>query len=598
MSKRKENDAIIESQLKYINTELKDGVFIFTSPMKIGDFSEKIKKPASEIIAYFFKKGNMFNINHILNEETIAELCLEYEYDFKKENEVNAQNFMDHVIIKDDKKSLKSRPPIITVMGHVDHGKTSLIDKIRNSSITSNEKGGITQHTGAYQIEYEKHKITFLDTPGHEAFTAMRARGAKITDIVIIVVSADDGVMTQTKEAIDHALNAKVPIIIFINKMDKPHINPQKVINDLATNNVVVEEIGGDVQCVKGSAINGDGINELLSSINLQAEMLDLKANPNRMPIGVVIESRVDKGRGVVSTLIVQNGSLHSRDFIVAGSHYGRIRTMENTLNKKIDKVFSGTPIIITGLNYMPKAGDNFFGSSDEKFAKKLASQKGDLDKEDELKERTLLKIEGDKKVLNVLIKADVQGTAEAIKYSLSGLENEEAKVNIIRTSVGMITKSDIVLAQASQAIILGFNIRPNSMMKNEAKSQNVEIRSYSVIYKMIEDVKNIIKGMQAPKYEEKITGEAIIQKIIYFSKVGNIAGCMMNSGEINTGSKIRLIREGRVIYEGEIDSLQRGKNTIKKVEIGKDFGTHIKNYNDIKEGDFIEAYIMKEIKI
>ena len=596
--KRKTNDHIIESQMRSVNTELKDGVFIFTSPMTISDFAAKVKQPSNVIVGHFFKQGKMFNINHILDEEQIAELCLELGYDFQKETEVNAQNFMEQVEIVEDDSDLQQRPPIITIMGHVDHGKTTLIDNIRNANVAAGEAGGITQHTGAYQVEYNGKKITFLDTPGHEAFTAMRARGAKLTDIVVLVVAADDGVKPQTKEAIDHAKAAGVPMIVFINKMDKPGVNPEKVISELSGADVVLEAWGGDVQAVKGSGLTGEGIPELFSAINLQAEMLELKANPNRLPLGTVVESRIDKGRGTIATIIIENGTLHSRDFIVAGSNYGRIRTMQDSNHKTIEKAEPGTPVVITGLNYTPNAGDKFFGFSDEKFAKNLASQKAQLDRADELRERTPIQVEDGVKIFNLIIKADVQGTAEAVKHSLAKLENEEAKVNVVRSSVGAINKSDILLAQASNATIFAFNIRPSADMKSLADEAKIEIKPYSIIYKMIEEVEATLTGMQAPKYEEKITGEAQIQKVIFFSKVGNIAGCMMNSGIFYSGSQVRLIRDGVVIHDGVLDSLQRGKDQAKKVENGKDFGCHIKNYNDIKEGDLIEAYRMEEVKL
>ena len=594
---RKTNDTKIESQLKVANTELKDGVFIFSAPMSVGDFAKKIKKPVALIISHFFKQGKMININNILNVEEIAELCIGFGYDFKKEEEVSGQKFMDNIKIEDSKQALKKCPPIVSIMGHVDHGKTTLIDKIRNSNLAQKETGGITQHTGAYQVEHKGQKITFLDTPGHEAFTAMRARGAQLTNIVIIVVAADDSVMPQTKESISHAVAAKVPIIIFINKIDKPQVDTKKVINDLLKYEIVVEAKGGDVQCVEGSALKGQGIDQLFDAIILQAEMLEIKADPNRMPIGVVVDSRIDKGKGVIATLIVKNGSLHHRDFIVAGSNYGKIRSMEDTNGIEIKKALPGTPIIITGLNYVPNAGDKFFGLTDEKLAKKLASQKASLDKQNEQKEKTLLKTKGHKKVLSIIIKADIQGTLEAIKNALLKLSNEEIQVNVIQASTGMITNADILLAQASNSMILGFNIFPNLATKNEAKANGIEIKSYSIIYKMIEDLQNVITGLEAPKYVEKITGEATIHKIIYFSKVGKIAGCTMDKGTIFENSKVRLIRNNKVIYSGEIDSLQRGKDAAKKVEAGKEFGTHIKNYNDIKELDLIQAYSITRVE-
>lgn len=593
---RKKNEKIIENQLKSVDTELKDGVFIFTGPMTIQKFAEKIDKKSNEIVAFFFKNGKMFNINHLLDEEQIAELCINFGFDFQKETEITAQNFMEQVEIKEDSKDLTVRPPIITIMGHVDHGKTTLIDNIRNSKIVDSEAGGITQHTGSYQITHNNKKITFLDTPGHEAFTEMRARGAKLTDIVVLVVAADDGVKPQTKEAIIHAKAAKVPIIVFINKMDKPGADVEKVMSELSKVDVVAEKWGGDTQFVQGSGLTGKGIDDLFKAINLQAEMLELKSNTNRYPVGVVVESKVDKGRGVVATIIVENGTLHERDFVVAGSKYGKIRVMTDTTGQKIKEALPGTPVIITGLNYTPHAGDRFFGFSDEKYAKQLANKKAQLDKQTELKERSAINVKDGVKIYNVIVKADVQGTAEAVRHALAKLTTDEVHVHVIAASVGSITKSDILLAQASKAIIFAFAVRPSADMKSLATEQRVLIRPYTVIYKMIEDVEQELKGMQKPQFEEKIIGTALIQKIIFYSKVGNIAGCLMEDGQIKANSLVRLMRDSKVIYEGKLDSLRRGADQVKMVENKKDFGCHIKNFNDIKINDVIEAYEMVEV--
>lgn len=596
--KRIANEQAIENQLKTVDTKLKDGVFVFTGPMTISEFAIAMEKSPNAIITHYFKQGKMFNINHTLNEEDIAELCLEWGFDFQKEAEVNASNFMDEVEITDKDEDLQGRPPIITIMGHVDHGKTTLIDKIRNSNITGSEAGGITQHTGAYQVEYAKKKITFLDTPGHEAFTEMRARGAKVTDIVVLVVAADDGVMPQTKEAIDHTKAAKVPMIVFVNKMDKVGADPEKVKGELSQADVVADDWGGDVQFIYGSALNGEGIDKLFEAINLESEMLELKANPNRHAIGTVVESRLDKGKGTVATLIVQKGTLLKRDFIVAGSNYGRVRSLENTVGEAIEKAGPGTPVVVTGLNYSPNAGDKFFGFENEKFAKNLANQKAFADKQNELKNRAAVVVQDGVKVLNIIIKSDVQGTAEAVKHSLAKLENDEAQVNIVRASVGGISKSDILLAQASNAIIYSFNIRPTADVKAFAEQEKVEIRPHSIIYKMIEEVEAMLKGLMAPKFEEKVIGEAQVLKVIPSSKIGNIAGSLVISGMIKAECKVRLIRDSKVIFEGVLDSLQRGPNAAKKVENGKDFGCHIKRYNDIKVDDIIEAYEDVEVEI
>ena len=595
--KRKLNKHQIQNQLTSVNTELKDGIFVFTGPMAIVDFAHAVKKPVNEIITRYFMQGKMFNINHTLDEEQIAELCMEYGYDFQKENKVDAQNFMEQVEILDDDEELIERAPIITVMGHVDHGKTTLIDKIRGADVASTEAGGITQHTGAYQVEYNGKKITFLDTPGHEAFTAMRSRGAKATDIVVLVVAADDGVMPQTKEAVDHAKAAKVPLIIFVNKIDKPGSDPEKVKGDLSQYDVIADDWGGDYQFIYGSALQSDGIDRLFNAINLESEMLELRANPNRLPIGIVVESRLDKGRGSVSTLIVEHGTLMQRDFIVAGSKYGKIRTLEDHAGHAIDSAIPGTPVVITGLNYTPDAGDKFFAFKDEKFAKNLAEEKGFADKQQELRSRSVVEVKDGQTIVNIIIKADVQGTAEAVKFSLAKLENDEAKINIVRAGVGAITKSDVLLAQTSNAIIYGFNLTPSADVLKSADEVDVKIKAYSIIYKMIEDVEELLTGMKSTQYKEEKTGRAQVLKTFFYSKVGTIAGCIMEEGYIASGSKVKVFRKDKLIHEGKINSLQRGPDSLKKAEKGKDFGTHVYKFDDIQEGDFIEAFHDVEIK-
>ena len=588
---RKLNKDEIKTQLTSVKTELKDGVFVFTGPMSIMHFAEAVKKPANEIIKHFFMGGKMYNINHTLDEEEIAELVMEYGYDFQKENQVDAQNFMDEVVISDDDNETITRAPIITVMGHVDHGKTTLIDKIRGANVAEGEAGGITQHTGAYQIEYGGRKITFLDTPGHEAFTAMRSRGAKATDIVILVVAADDGVMPQTKEAIDHAKAANVPLIVFVNKMDKPGVDPEKIKGELSNEDIVADDWGGNNQFVYGSALKGEGIEDLFKSINLEAEMLELRANPNRLPVGIVIESRLDKGRGSVATIIVQHGTLMPRDFVVAGSKYGKIRTLEDHAGNSLESAGPGTPVIITGLNYTPNAGDKFFGFKDEKFAKNLANEKEFADKQQQLRAKSVMEVKDGQKVVNIIVKADVQGTAEAVKYSLAKLKNEEVMVNVVRASVGAISKSDVLLAQASKAIIYSFNVKPSGDVEKSAEENKVQIKYYNIIYKMIEDLEALIKGMKTIQYKEVYTGRAQVLKTFFYSKVGTIAGAMMEDGYMESNSKVKVYRGEKLIHEGRIDSLQRGPDSLKLAEKGKDFGTHVHKFNDILEGDFIEAF-------
>ncbi len=591
-SKRISNDDEIKSQLVDIKVELKDGVFIFTGPMSVNEFAKRINKSTNEILTNLFKKGIMYTLNSILSEEEIAEICLEYGFDFQKEIELNESNFMDHFEINDDQKDLVPRPPIITIMGHVDHGKTTLIDKIRKSNITSTEAGGITQHTGAYQVNHKKRLITFLDTPGHEAFTAMRLNGAKVTDIVILVVAADDGVMPQTIEAIDHAKAAKVPIIVFINKMDKTNADPEKVKGDLSKYDILSEDWGGDTTFIYGSGLTGQGIEDLFEAIILQADILDLKANKNRSPIGTVIEANILTGKGTIATLMITNGTIYKRDFIVAGSNFGRIKTLLNIEGKEIESAGPGTPVIITGLNYLPKSGDKFLGFEDEKFAKKLANKKAFSDKQNELINKNInLNNASDKKIINLIIKSDVQGTAEAIKYSLSKLSNKDVIINIVRYSSGAITNSDILLAKASNAIIFAFNLKVDAAIRNQATQEKIIIKTSSIIYEIIEEVENIIKSYGEPEYEEIKVGEAVIQKIFFYSKVGNIAGCLTTHGVIKINTKMKLIRNGKVIHEGILETLQHGKDAIKKIEKGKEFGTHIKEFDDIKEGDIIETY-------
>ncbi|AAT27638.1 translation initiation factor IF-2 [[Mycoplasma] mobile] len=590
-AKRKSNVEEVKTQLLEIKTELKDGVFTFTGPMTINEFSKKIKKQAKDVILHFFKQGKMYNANQIINEEEIAELCLEFDYEFKKEEQITVSNFMDTLVLSDEAKDLEERAPIITVMGHVDHGKTTLIDVIRKSKIVDTEAGGITQHTGAYQIEYNGKKITFIDTPGHEAFTQMRSRGAKVTDIVILVVAADDGVMPQTKEAIDHAKSANVPIIVFVNKMDKPNKDIDRILSALSTLDVVSEEWSGDTQFIYGSALKNQGIDKLFDAINLQAEILELKANRNRDAIGTIIESHLDKGKGSVSVLIVQNGTLTPRDFIVAGSQYGRIRSIEDTNGNSLDAAYPGTPVIVTGLNYVPNAGDRFIALSDESFAKNIAEQKAFVDKQAELISRNTIVVQDGIKVLNIILKADVQGIAEAIKSKLLEIKNEEVKINVVRSSVGAITKSDILLAQASNAIIFGFNIRATGGIKTFAEESRVIVKTHTIIYELLDEVNELLNGLKAPKFKEVVTGEARIKKIFFYSKVGNIAGCEVISGKVTSGTKMRLIRNGITVHEGILDSLQREKNQAREVLKGFEFGTHIKKFNDIKEDDIIQTF-------
>lgn len=591
-NKRQSNVGNIKKHLATAETKLVNGVFVFHGPLTISDFSKKINVNAASILTIFFKKGVMKNINSSLNEEEIAELCLEFNLDFKKEDVVDAQNILDKLEIIDDPNDLVSRPPIVTIMGHVDHGKTTLIDQIRKSNVLDTEFGGITQHTGAYQVKFKDRRITFLDTPGHEAFTEMRSRGAKVTDIVIIVVAADDGVKPQTIEAIDHAKAANVPIIVFVNKIDKPNVDLEKVKSQLSEHNIVCEEWGGEVQFVYGSAIKNKNIDQLLEAIFLQADLLDLKANLNRDPIGTIIESKLDRGKGVVSTMIVQNGTLYPRDFIVAGGQYGNIRSLTTVEGKPLDKAFPGMPCIITGLNKNPLAGDKFIVLSDEKFAKKMAEEKQYLDKQKELSEKNSIIVKDGIKTINIIIKTDVQGTAEAIKNSISKIKNDEVIINVIRSGAGEINKADIILAEASNARIYAFNNEGlNSDVKKMAESKNVKIIKHNIIYKIIEELSLLIKTLKEPVYEEKLIGEAIVIQLFYYSKVGTIAGCKQMQGVCKEFSKVEVYRKNKMIFKGTINSLKREKNDVKIVEKGFDFGTHIKDFDKIEVDDELKFY-------
>ena len=591
-NKRQSNVGNIKKHLATAETKLVNGVFVFHDPLTISDFSKKINVNAASILTIFFKKGVMKNINSSLNEEEIAELCLEFNLDFKKEDVVDAQNILDKLEIIDDPNDLVSRPPIVTIMGHVDHGKTTLIDQIRKSNVLDTEFGGITQHTGAYQAKFKDRRITFLDTPGHEAFTEMRSRGAKVTDIVIIVVAADDGVKPQTIEAIDHAKAANVPIIVFVNKIDKPNVDLEKVKSQLSEHNIVCEEWGGDIQFVYGPAIKTKNIDQLLEALFLQADLLDLKANLNRDPIGTIIESKLDRGKGVVSTVIVQNGTLYPRDFIVAGGQYGNIRSLTTVEGKPLDKAFPGMPCIITGLNKNPLAGDKFIVLSDEKFAKKMAEEKQYLDKQKELSEKNSIIVKDGIKTINIIIKTDVQGTAEAIKNSISKIKNDEVIINVIRSGAGEINKADIILAEASNARIYAFNNEGlNSDVKKMAESKNVKIIKHNIIYKIIEELSLLIKTLKEPVYEEKLIGEAIVIQLFYYSKVGTIAGCKQIQGICKEFSKVEVYRKNKMIFKGTINSLKREKNDVKIVEKGFDFGTHIKDFDKIEVDDELKFY-------
>ena len=545
----------------------------------------------------------MVTINQTLDEETLGEVCLEFGYDFRRE-EIVAEEDFENLNLVDDPKDLVERPPVVTIMGHVDHGKTTLIDAIRNSHLVESEVGGISQAIGAYQKEYHGKKITFIDTPGHEAFAEMRSRGAKVTDIIILVVAADDGVMPQTKEAIDHARAANVPILVAINKIDKPGANIDKVKNELMALNVVPEEYGGDTIFLNIAAKKGQGIDELLENILVMAEMLELKANPNRYAMGTVLEAKLDKGEGPKATLLVQNGTLNASDYVVVGACYGKVRRMTNEFKKILKVATPSTPVSIIGLSEVPKAGDLFMAFPSEKQARDIAYKrhlKMNEDKQvskaislDDLYERIH---EGEMKEVNVIIKADTNGSAEAIKSSLEKLSNDEVKVKIIRATAGAITESDVLLASASNAIIYGFNVRPDNLVKTKANEEKVDIRLHNIIYALIEEMEAALKGMKKAKLEEVVIGRAEIRHLFRASKVGTIAGAYVTDGSIRRDANVRLIRDGIVIYDGKFGSLKRFKDDAKEVKSGFECGFTIENYNDLKEGDEVEAYVIKEMK-
>lgn len=581
-----------------------DGVVEYEEGITVDELSQKIGQTPANVIKVLFMLGTMVTINSSLNDEQVELICMEYGLECKKVVPVSEVNFEDLEVV-DDPKDLVPRPPVITIMGHVDHGKTTLLDHIRKSRVAEGEFGGITQHIGAYQVSVKGKKITFLDTPGHEAFTAMRARGAMITDIVIIVVAADDGVMPQTREAVDHALAANVPIIVAINKIDKPGADPQRIMTEVSELGLMPEEWGGDVPYVNISAKKGIGIDELLETVTVVAELAELKANPKRMAYGSVIEGRLDKGRGPVATLLIQNGTLRSGNPIVVGATYGRVRQLVDDRGREIKSAGPATPVEITGLNDVPEAGDKFMVFETEREARHVGEERAQRKIEEERNSTSAMSLDdlfsqmksGEVVDLNIIVKADVNGTAEAVKSSLEKIDVEGARVNVIRSTVGAISESDILLASASKAIIYGFNVRPDANVRRKADEEGVEIRLHQVIYKMVEEIEAAMKGMLAPEMEEVVTGQAEIRHIYKVSKIGNIAGCYVTDGSIKRDCGIRLIREGIIVYEGKLASLKRFKDDAKEVNQGYECGLTIENYNDIKEGDIVEGYVMQEVE-
>lgn len=599
MKKRKQ---MYKNKDKLSKNAIDETVILYKDGMTVGELAEELKVASSEIIKKLIGLGLMVSVNQSIDYDNAELIALEYQKNLKREETQDVANFEEYEII-DKEEDLQKRPPVVTIMGHVDHGKTTLLDFIRKSKVTETEFGGITQHIGAYQVEHDGEKITFIDTPGHAAFTEMRARGASVTDIVIIIVAADDGVMPQTKEAVDHALSANVPIIVAVNKIDKPEANIEKIMTGMAEIGITPEQWGGKYPFVNISAHTGEGVETLLETISLISEMNNLRANPNRYAIGSVIESRVDKSIGGIASILIQNGTLRLGDPIVVGTAFGKVRTMKNDRGESIVEAGPSTPVEITGLSDNPIAGDKFMAFETETEAKHVAEKRADIVKANKNKKETLslddlfAKINAGQKEINVVLKADVRGSEEAVKNALEKIDVEGVRIKVIRSGIGTITESDVVLANASNAIIIGFNVSPSSITKEIAKEYNVEIRLYTIIYKAVEEMELAMKGMLDPEFEEKILGTAEIRKIFKFSKVGNIAGVSVTDGVMKNGANVRVIRDGIVIFDGKIASIQREKDTVKEVKKGFECGITLENYSDIKEGDILENYEMVEVK-
>ncbi len=593
----------IKQPKKVVEVKQKEHILV-PAEITVGELAERAKRPATELIKNLMMLGQMASVNEVIDYET-ASLILD---DMGFETELEVIITKEDILFNDTEdapEDLEARPPVVVVMGHVDHGKTSLLDAIRKTSVTATEAGGITQHIGAYKVHINDRDITFLDTPGHEAFTAMRLRGAQVTDVAILVVAADDGVMPQTVEAINHAKAAGIDIVVAINKMDKPQANPDRVKQELTEYDLIPEEWGGNVICVPVSALTGENIDDLLETVLLVADIKELKANPNRRAKGSVIEAKLDKARGVVATVLVQNGTLNSGDLVVAGNTMGKVRAMTDYKGKKVKSAPPSTPVEILGLSEVPVGGDTFYVVENEKMARDVIEARKFKEKNEQQNARKKVSLddlfsqinEGDVKDLNIIVKADVQGSVEAVKQSLVKLTNEEVRVNIIHGAVGAVNESDVMLADASNAIIVGFNVRPTPDAASSAEEKKVDMRLYRVIYEAIEEIEAAMKGMLAPKYREAITGHAEIRQTFRVSGVGTIAGVYMTDGKVGRNALIRIVRDGIVVYNGELSSLKRFKDDVKEVAQGYECGMSFDKFNDIKEGDVVEAYIMEEIE-
>ena len=597
--KRKE---MYKHKEKLMNNQVNEDIVLYKNDMTVADLADALKISGTDIIKKLMGLGLMVSLNQPIDFQTAEIITLDYGKSLKKEETQDISNFEEYEVT-DQESDLVLRPAVVTIMGHVDHGKTTLLDYIRHSKVVDTEFGGITQHIGAYQILHNGQKLTFIDTPGHADFTEMRARGASVTDIVIIIVAADDGVMPQTEEAIDHAKSAGVPIVVAVNKIDKPNINIERVMQEMSEHGITPEAWGGDTPFVNISAMTGEGIDLLLETILTISEVNGYKANPNRYAMGTVIESKVDKSVGGVASLLIQNGTLRLGDPVVVGTAFGRVRTMKNDLGESIVEAGPSTPVEITGLSDNPSAGDKFMAFETEAEAKSVAQKRAAAAKENKFKKEVVslddlfAKIKSGQKEINVVLKADVRGSEEAVKNALSKIDVEGVRVNVIRSGIGTITESDVVLANASDAIIIGFNVMPSSITKEVAKEYNVDIRLYTIIYKVVEEMELAMKGLLDPEFEEKVLGSCEIRKIFTFSKVGKIAGCYVTDGVIKYPASARVIRDGVIIYDGAIHSIQREKDSVKEVKKGFECGVTLENYSDIKEGDVIECYEMVEIK-
>ncbi|MEK4801896.1 translation initiation factor IF-2 [Oceanobacillus sp. FSL K6-0118] len=576
----------------------------YSDTLTVSDLADKLNKEPAEIIKKLMFLGVMATKNQDLDDDAVELICSEFNVEAEKVV-ILEDTDLDKYIMEDKEEDLMERPPVVTIMGHVDHGKTTTLDSIRNTKVTAGEAGGITQHIGAYQVEVGGKKITFLDTPGHAAFTSMRSRGAQVTDIAILVVAADDGVMPQTVEAINHAKAAEVPIIVAVNKMDKESANPDRVMQELTEYELIPEDWGGSTIFVNISALKNEGIDDLLEMVLLVSEVEELKANPKANATGTVIEAELDKGRGSVATLLVQNGTLHVGDSLVVGNTFGRVRAMINDTGKRVEVAGPSMPVEITGLQDVPQAGDRFVVFDDEKKSRQIGEARQQEAIAANRNEQTKVSLDdlfeqikqGEMKELNIIIKADVQGSAEALSSSLQKIDVEGVKINIIHTGVGAITESDIILASASNAIVIGFNVRPDANAKGSAEREKVDVRLHRVIYKAIEEIESAMKGLLDPEFEEKIIGQVEVRETYKVSKVGTIAGCYVTDGKVTRDAGVRIIRDGVVLYEGEIDTLRRFKDDVKEVAKNYECGITVTNFNDIKVGDTMEAFVMEEIK-